>query len=708
MKETAAWFVVFVFLLGVFACSGDPAGSSNNDDSDIAINLNKDNKNNNRRGDPDSLDPAELDDEDDALGGDDPDTESGGDGQGQQPEGDGEGQPEGDAIVQPETSQSVDCVDKDGDGYGENCYLGKDCNDANPNFTVYCPPCDSQNQEGCQCFQEGAAEVCYEGDPGSVGVGVCQLGQRYCKQGYWTACVGQIVPMPEICDSLDNDCDGVTDEGVLSPCGDCDPLCDTLKIGPGGIEEFDPSPENSEKVGKNIDGYLVLDSKKIDLAFMWVANSSANTVSRLATDECKETGRYAVCSNPSRTAVDLLGNVWVGCRNDGGVAKIAIDEALCIDKNGNDTIETAKDTNNDGKVTGGEILPKGQDECVLFITYPGGSCQRGLGVDKDNYAWVGEWSSKKLRRLKPEDGAVVKEIGISANPYGLVIDQEGIIWVSGRGGSQLVKVDPDTGQVGSYSSNLGCFQPYGIGLDYKGRIWIGNCCCWHVGYRFDPTNNSWAAAPVHSRPRGVAGHQNGLVYVANDQSHQVAVVDSDTMDVLGYANVGGGRFPIGMTVDFDGYVWSANQQGSSATKINPDDLSIVCEVPVGSGPYTYSDMTGYALHSFTAPQGHYAHIFGGWEGFRVKWTAIYVDVDYQDPVNCFVKVRVRTGNDPDELALKPWQGYYGPYPPNTFPLDLTTVPDMDGKLLEVEVTMFSQSKDCTPLVKSIEAKFASD
>jgi len=516
------------------------------------------------------------------------------------------------------------------------------------------------------------------------------------------------VPVPEECDGLDNDCDGVVDEGVKSPCGDCDPFCDTLKIGPGGIEGFDPTPDNSEKVAKNIDGYLVLDSQKIDLAFMWVANSSADTVSRLDTEQCIETGRYSVCDNPSRTAVDLLGNVWVGCRGDGGVAKIAIDEALCIDKNGNDQIDTAKDLNGDGKVTGSEILPKGQDECVILMLYPGGSCQRGLGVDKENHAWVGEWNGKQLRRLHPEDGAVVKQFGISANPYGLVIDQKGTIWVSGRGGNKLLEVDPESGEVGSYVSNIGCFQPYGIGLDYKGRVWIGNCCCWHVGYRFDPETKTWAAAEVTARPRGIAGSQDGNVYVANDQSDKVAIVDADSAQTLGYVNVGGGRFPLGMTVDFGGFVWAVNQSGSSASKIDPETKQVICEVPVGSGPYTYSDMTGYALHNFTAPQGTYSHVFGGWEGFRVKWTAVYVDVDYQDEENCFVKVRVRTGNDEEELAGKPWQGYYGPYPPNEFPLDLDGVPDTDGKLLQVEVTLFSQSKTCTPMVKSIEAKFASD
>lgn len=705
MKQKTMLLGIMVAVFGLAACSGQ-SGTTGNKQEEVAVGWNIPSGGGNTAddvlgGEASVGTPGDIDE----RAGPDADDPSVDAGEGAQDGGEGgqDGGTTGSDIVQP-----ANCVDLDSDGYGSNCYLGKDCDDSNPNFNVYCPPCAQQTQAGCKCSQEGAVEVCFEGDPGAVGIGECQLGQRFCQGGYWTGCVGQIVPQAEECDNKDNDCDGSVDEGVLSPCGDCDPFCDTLKVGPGGIDEFEPTSDNSEKIGKNLDGYLVLDSQKIDLAFMWVANSSANTVSRLDTTQCKETGRYAVCSNPSRTSVDLMGNVYVGCRSDGGVVKIAIDEALCPDKNANGIVDTAKDTNGDGKVTGSEILPKGQDECVLFSVFPGGSCQRAVGVDAENHAWIGEYSSKKLRRLHPDTGQVLKEHSITANPYGLVIDQEGSIWVSGRGGSQLVEVDPDAGQVGAYSSNLGCFQPYGIGLDYKGRVWIGNCCCSHVGYRFDPETHQWAAAPVHSRPRGIAGSQDGNVYVANDQSSQVAIVDADTATTTGYVSIGAGRFPIGMAIDFEGFVWTANQQGSSATKIDPVTKQVLCEVPVGSGPYTYSDMTGYALHNFTAPQGYYSHVFGGWEGFRVKWTAVYVDVDYQDPENCFVKVRVRTAMDADEMATKPWQGYFGPYPPDQFPLDLTQIPDMDGPLLEVEVTLYSQSKTCTPMVKSIEAKFASE
>ena len=83
---------------------------------------------------------------------------------------------------------------------------------------------------------------CYTGPPNSSKEGVCRPGISICQETLveedagievryeYGSCERQVLPSEEECDSLDNDCDGNTDEGVLNICNECGPnpieVCD--------------------------------------------------------------------------------------------------------------------------------------------------------------------------------------------------------------------------------------------------------------------------------------------------------------------------------------------------------------------------------------------------------------------------------------------------------------------------------------------------
>ncbi|MCK4491376.1 MAG: hypothetical protein KAU03_02050, partial [Candidatus Altiarchaeales archaeon] len=56
-----------------------------------------------------------------------------------------------------------------------------------------------------------------------------------------------------------------------------------------------------------------------------------------------------------------------------------------------------------------------------------------------------------------------------------------------------------------------------------------------------------------------------------------------------------GERPLGVAVDFDGFIWTVNYVSDDATKLNASTGEIVCTADVGDGPYCYSDMTGFNL-----------------------------------------------------------------------------------------------------------------
>ncbi len=107
-------------------------------------------------------------------------------------------------------------IDYDGDGYSVN---QGDCNDNDPAIN---PGASDTNCNGIDENCNGIPDDGYVPTPTSCGVGACaSTGSLICVGGVETNTCTPGTPSPEVCDGIDNNCNGLVDDGITSTPTTC-------------------------------------------------------------------------------------------------------------------------------------------------------------------------------------------------------------------------------------------------------------------------------------------------------------------------------------------------------------------------------------------------------------------------------------------------------------------------------------------------------
>jgi streptogramin lyase len=370
---------------------------------------------------------------------------------------------------------------------------------------------------------------------------------------------------------------------------------------------------------------LQLSVEGSTLPFIWVANSGESTVSKMNTETGCELGRYRTgpgtgdAENPSRTTVDINGDLWVGNRSSDTATKIALTPT---DTDGDGTITTSQDTNGNCLIESSEVLPWGEDEAVL-LRIDVDAVPRAVAIDADNNVWIGGTGGQTMRLYNGTTGALIKEISIGRACYGALVDSNGTLWISNASSGSLTRIDDPAGTHTMTFISTGDGWVYGMSIDREGFIYTS-------GYsnnrlrKLDPATNTWVYSVSISGGtggRGVTVDLDGDVWVAQSWTNKITRHNAADGSLIATITVG--STPTGVATAEDGKIWVTNHDSNNVMRVDPATNAVDFTHEGHTNPYNYSDMTGIISRSITTRSGTWTVVYQEAELVQatVSWTA---------------------------------------------------------------------------------------
>lgn len=614
----------------------------------------------------------------------------------------------------------AECVDHDGDGYGEHCGKGADCDDDDPRLGASCnvevPNCDDDRYvEGCPCLK-GQIASCYSAPDATQDVGICRAGSLACTHGYFSRCVGAVLPDEEVCNGQDDDCDGKVDEGVLSPCGGCNPKCMGGVWGPP-LLPFEPTAT----LALTAEGELTLRRTPRETHLLWVANTEGGSLSKVDTEREQELARYRTAGgNPTRVAVDDHGAAWVldaSSKGRGTLTKIAADRDECLAADGGKTVTSQGPS---------DVLPLGEDTCVRVSLPVGekGDDPQALALDgaRDpdsdlvGNVWVGMAHAHEVVQLSGATGEPLSRVALSGfAPHVAQFDPWGTLWLVDRDGL-LASVDMTKSppKVRVREIELPCYTLESLAIDERGRLLLSGFSCENV-IAYDPAQDRVEEVMTTGllTPRGIAidGEEAWVAFTSGSLGHLTrSPLAIDTVYDLG----SGGVIPfetIGLSLDSRGRVWVTSAKGGEQgkgllTAFDPVTEKVDAQLTVGLGPRAQGDMTGVMFGGDLAHAGAVSRVFfgcghesrigdAGLAGRETEWQRVHVDAQFGP--DAAVDVEARWAEDQDGLSAETFQDV-GTLPRDSSPLPLEFP---EGGVLEVRVRLRADGALGAPRLRNV-------
>jgi streptogramin lyase len=506
--------------------------------------------------------------------------------------------------------------------------------------------CDGAVDEDCDCVS-GDEQACYSGPAGTEANPPCSPGTQVCPwdDQYWGPCEGEVLPGVEVCDGVDNDCDGATDERFAvgaNPCGDCvfDEACDGLDNDCDGLTDEGvrnvcgqclPVPPEALCDGDDDDCDGLVDEGLLNACGLcppnecyvdtwtdeedWDEGSGTGVSTHPANplhDDCRDPG--TVCLD---STITTLRHIWVPNSASATLAKIDVDT---------------------GAMEAG--FPRG-----ALGTMP----SRTVVDPRDGSVWLGNRGDLSDSGIYMNgeysnvvhfaaDGSIICRTPLPGMVRAVTLDAEYNVWAGLWGTSEIVKISgtgmsggppPVCSELARYSAGG---RPYGAAGDAYGSVWFALNANWANSFAAgtqsllrvptgDPTRRTQLVPPSSSvgdcfNTYGIAVDSLGRVWIGSYACGTVIRYTPST-DTWNFISMGGWGTPRGVALDALGtaYVALSNDGGGNTNR--------VARIPADLSTYAIIDLGPSALHPVGTAIDHAGRV---WTVQRLTNNACRVDV----------------------------------------------------------------------------------